>query len=105
VPSNCILKRPCARPLAVRLFGLVCLMLQACSAQMLEPHGHGLALRQALQAQRMDKPPAGQSGSAGRSQSPPVAPAAIELKEALDKHLQTRTPASSPAPAAGEAQR
>lgn len=70
-------------------------LLSACSSVMLEPGDHGQALRKALQAQRItpDITPV----MAPSSRAPPAsatAPAAVELKGAMDNYLQGRMPAA-----------
>jgi hypothetical protein len=84
-----------ARGLSLALSAL-CVLLPACSAVMLEPGDHGQALHKALQAQRL-APKAAATVA-------PVAPAAVELKGALENHLLGRTPAtgSSLTPALGD---
>ena len=83
------------RPAWRMIFALAALsVLSACSSVMLEPGDHGQALHKALQAQRLAPKPA----------AAPVAPAAVELKGALENHLLGRTPAagSSLTPALGD---
>ncbi len=89
------------RPVWRMIFSLVALsVLPACSSVMLETGDHGLALHKALQAQRL----APKSAAASTAPVMPVAPAAVELKGALENHLLGRTPAagSSLTPALGD---
>ena len=70
------------------MFALVALsLLPACSSVMLEPGDHGQALHKALQAQRIAPKPAAVPALS-------AAPAAVELKSALENHLLGRTPAA-----------